>query len=725
MALFRRLRGLVDRVLVFLQQFGITRITIAVGVLLVILAGSWGYQASSTPQFCRSCHEMGYYYNSWNSSSHHEVECEQCHLGPNIKSMMITKIGALKEILIHAARKPEEAQVPRTATIADGVCRKCHEPPKGELIYHSQRITHQNHLDRGMHCTDCHYNLVHGGQTGFKNTPPMSGCMRCHDGEKAPNTCSTCHVKLGEIKASVYNPEWVKSHSDNLKQAGRDSCKVCHGEKFCNSCHQTVPPHAADWQLQHQKTTKAQLPQCATCHKPRQGEEMALFCIDCHKARSAHGPQYVLTHPKDYQQRPQTCRLCHEQNFCSSCHQIYRPHPLDWLDKHGPVSKQQPSQCATCHPQRFCQECHSKGRPASHTTDWLVKHGPAAATRQQACNECHTAAMCQKCHQANPPQSHRNVAVWKQAHGVQAQASPTLCTFCHGQSSCNGCHGGMQMPHPTNWRQVHGTTSVARSGQVCQKCHKPDFCASCHGGSKPPSHQTDWLHRHGPMSLKPGADCTMCHNKSLCQACHAEPMPHPSDWKRNHGQTAEQQPERCAICHQSKDCLRCHAKQPPPSHRQSNFDSQHATQGADGALCGLCHGNNSCLKCHQGMPMPHSQEFKTGDHGRIAQRSPGSCAKCHPQSKFCLDCHSSMAPSGHTQKAFRTGHGDSANRTYCTLCHGKQACTSCHSKLTKSPHPSDFAMEHKAVAKFEKNAKCFLCHKVDYCQQCHENVVLK
>jgi nitrate/TMAO reductase-like tetraheme cytochrome c subunit len=719
----RWFRSSADKVFLFLQQFGITRITIVAVVLLFILGGSWGFHASSTPQFCRSCHEMGYYYQTWNSSSHHDINCENCHLGPNVASMIKTKVGALKEIFVHTTQKPVEAQVPRTAEIADAVCRKCHEPKQGELHYHLQRITHQEHLDRGMHCTECHSNVVHGGRTGFKNTPPMTGCMRCHDGEQAPNNCSVCHLKLGEISPSVYNPEWVKTHRANLEDTGRENCKICHGEQYCNSCHQTVPPHGSNWQLQHQKTERTELPKCATCHVPRVGEDMALFCIDCHKSRSAHGPQYVLTHPQDYQQRPQTCTLCHEQNFCTSCHQIYRPHGLDWVDKHGPKAREPKSNCATCHPNRFCQECHTSGRPASHKAEWRLKHGQAAASGVQGCSTCHKPAMCRSCHEKQPPSSHRNATTWNKAHGAVAQGGTSFCYICHDRSACNSCHGGVQMPHSAAWPREH-SRSAARNRQVCQKCHKPDYCNSCHAGTRPPSHEKDWVRRHGPTSQAAGAKCSMCHSKRLCDTCHVLPMPHPTNWKKSHGGTAENQPARCAICHQSKDCLRCHTKK-PASHRRNNFDKQHATQGPNGALCSLCHGSNSCLKCHQGLAMPHSPDFKMGEHGQGALRSPTACAKCHSQPKVCLTCHDGMAPSGHDQKTFRQSHGNNANDAYCALCHGKQACTSCHSKLTKSPHADDFSMEHKAVAKFERKAKCFLCHKIDYCQQCHEDAVLK
>jgi hypothetical protein len=84
--------------------------------------------------------------------------------------------------------------------------------------------------------------------------------------------------------------------------------------------------------------------------------------------------------------------------------------------------------------------------------------------------------------------------------------------------------------------------------------------------------------------------------------------------------------------------------------------------------------------------MPHDRDFKSKQHGAVAQRNPKVCAACHKSPK---------------------------------------ECTTCHEQLKKSPHPDNLAMEHKAQARFEKGASCFLCHKIDYCQQCHPDAQLK
>ena len=131
--------------------------------------------------------------------------------------------------------------------------------------------------------------------------------------------------------------------------------------------------------------------------------------------------------------------------------------------------------------------------------------------------------------------------------------------------------------------------------------------------------------------------------------------------------------------------MKCHSTIVPSSHRQKDFDTQHASQGPDGALCSLCHGKNPCLSCHQGLPMPHDEDFKTQQHGSIALSNPSACAACHKDQKVCMTCHEKIG----------------------------------------SLHPENFVLEHKTTAKFGKDATCFLCHKLDYCQMCHPDAKLQ
>ena len=722
----RSIPGLCGKACSILRRLGFVRTAFLAVVVLGILAGGWVSQRANRPRLCGLCHEMSFAHSTWQASTHRGIACEDCHVGLNFARMVRTKLGAPGNVVLEPGMFPVGQPAPAGAKVTDRVCRECHQEPRDELRYHLLRMTHREHVGRKTNCDQCHGNVVHDARPRNRHTPTMASCLRCHDGRQASNKCSQCHLQRGEIKPSMYNPAWVDWHRKTLKDTGPASCRRCHDEQYCKSCHQTTPPHPADWVQRHSKVKPADLVDCKTCHETEPGERMATFCTDCHTARKAHGPQFITTHPQEFARAPKTCQGCHEDRFCEACHQVVKPHPLDWLQKHGAASKVRGATCETCHTRELCEQCHTQGRPASHTGLWRTTgHGPAAMQGLENCNTCHKPAGCRQCHANRPPQSHRDPG-WSGGHGPMARASTQGCRACHPEQDCSRCHQGLQMPHPAGWRSTHTRSRVASDPRRCAPCHTQEFCTTCHKGSVPASHARDWRVRHGATSLRRGARCTMCHSERFCTSCHAQPMPHPRGWEGNrHGIVAAQNPSSCATCHKHDDCLRCHANSPPVSHKARGFGKQHATLGPDGGLCDLCHGSNSCNRCHQGVPMPHSREFTQGGHGPSARERAGTCTVCHKDPKWCLACHQKTRPASHAKEGFKQTHGAGATAARCTMCHGPDACKTCHQKVTVSPHPEGFALDHKADARFEKTAQCFLCHKFDYCQQCHADATLK
>ncbi len=161
------------------------------GVTFVSLRGfsASGYQRSNQPGFCWSCHEMRYHYNSWRASSHKGVNCEECHAIPGVWGMMRTKFGGLKQVAVHLKEGQRTyGSLVVQAHVPDENCLQCHAEVLEVITYHSLTITHRKHWDRGVHCTTCHAKVVHGDRPEVKNTPKMTVCYRCHDGN-----CDNCH----------------------------------------------------------------------------------------------------------------------------------------------------------------------------------------------------------------------------------------------------------------------------------------------------------------------------------------------------------------------------------------------------------------------------------------------------------------------------------------------------------------------------------------------------
>lgn len=637
-------------------------VLLAIGVPMVLFATGSAVIYTNQPVFCKSCHEMSLHYATWSQSAHRTVGCEECHVIPGTMSMFKSKLAALRLVRRHAAGSVAASAI--QGHVPDANCKRCH-PDSPELVtYHGLKITHKAHWDMGMNCTFCHDRVVHGPKwlytgitsetkhkqmtvaTAYTFTPTMETCYKCHDGKKAPNGCSTCHVSLGERRPSAFDPAWVQAHQQEVQRTGKQDCERCHTQDFCQNCHRSANPHRSDWIAQHPDEARTNPSGCYSCHlapaetKPARVRDMA-FCKACHGLRLEHKQlDWGQVHGKEALSNPAECQKCHTPSWCSSCHSITRPHPEEWLARHTAEATRSPASCQVCHTQQFCDSCHrSKKPPTSHTSDWLVRHKDSARAPNPGCSLCHTTDFCQKCHSQKPPASHGTR--WLSQHGVVSRMQGQSCALCHQQSFCNKCHGVI-MPHPSDWVKRHPQTA-ATERQVCAQCHPKEGCDTCHRGALPASHSAgQWMNQHGAQARKHGAQCTLCHRSDFCLSCHGTQMPHPAGWGQEpHARAAQTDRDSCLRCHKQSDCATCH-----------------------------------------GLPMPHPDSWLT-DHGKQASVLPQKCAMCHRTGhNDCNACHAALAPSSHQASDWSSQHGiTGATQTdLCALCHGQDACNTCHAK---------------------------------------------
>lgn len=620
--------------------------------------------ATNQPIFCSSCHEMSLHYATWSQSAHRSVGCEECHVMPGAVSMFKSKLKAIRQVREHAAGDVRAAAI--QGHVPDANCRRCHGRTRELVTYHGLKITHAAHWQMGVGCTYCHDRVAHGPKwlysrvsstarvksvaTPYKYTPTMEGCYRCHDGKRAPNECSTCHVTMGERRPSTFDPAWVQAHREEVKRSGEQDCQRCHGQDFCNNCHRAADPHPGDWLAQHPQVAKANPDRCPACHqapleaKPKQAADLE-FCQACHSLRREHRQaDWQRAHGAQALADPAYCQRCHQPSWCSDCHATSRPHPPEWRARHASAANSRPENCRTCHADQFCQACHQAKQsvPASHQGDWLQAHKNAAAAGGQSCNTCHKPAFCETCHAKHPPASHGRL--WLKQHGEASQANGSSCLLCHRQSQCNACHG-VTMPHPKGWTQSH-PKAAAKQAALCQQCHRQESCAACHRGALPATHGSkDWLAQHGRQSQRKGAQCTLCHRPDFCTACHGVKLPHPQDWAKSHGATAKAGSETCARCHQQASCDQCHGVAMP---HPATWVAEHGAKAtADAASCGKCHGpgRRECSTCHRALPpASHRDEGWAKGHGVVGATKMALCAMCHGQNA-CADCHARRQPA--------------------------------------------------------------------------------
>ena len=79
-------------------------------------------------------------------------------------------------------------------------CFKCHDlkHPRRALV----RFNHSQHNGYGLHCGFCHGPQDH--QPKPAGTPRHTWsvskvCAQCHNGQRAPSGCPTCHINPGDI----------------------------------------------------------------------------------------------------------------------------------------------------------------------------------------------------------------------------------------------------------------------------------------------------------------------------------------------------------------------------------------------------------------------------------------------------------------------------------------------------------------------------------------------
>jgi hypothetical protein len=104
-----------------------------------------------------------------------------------------------------------------------------------------------------------------------------------------------------------------------------NECFTCHvQEEFCDACHGTPIPHAADFVEAHSSEFTAEdATSCATCHnKTGDAANDDKTCTICHHGQfdPAAGP-WTLQHPDDVAENgTDGCFECHEAVYCASCH---------------------------------------------------------------------------------------------------------------------------------------------------------------------------------------------------------------------------------------------------------------------------------------------------------------------------------------------------------------------------------------------------------------------
>ena len=261
---------------------------VGVGILVVAgIAVAAAFKATSTHQFCSSCHIMEPYVQAWSASRHRTVECVQCHFPPTFKDALWVKFQASTQLVKWAT---ETYSSKPFADVRDASCLRsgCHasETLDARAPLTFRRVTgfaHAVHLDAGMtgvalRCTSCHAQTVvdrhfevvdstcftchFKGSRAGRELKPLGGCPACHGapgrdlqvGSAAFNhrevvqrgvACSSCHINVVE----------------GAGDAPVDRCLGCHNEREKLAIASDVP-------AVHRAHVTTHSIECTRCHTP-------------------------------------------------------------------------------------------------------------------------------------------------------------------------------------------------------------------------------------------------------------------------------------------------------------------------------------------------------------------------------------------------------------------------------------------------------------------------
>ncbi len=305
-------------------------------LLFVLLYGA--VELTSKPTFCSSCHFMEPYVEAWETSTHSDVTCTDCHFPPGIKSKIHGKLTAASMVVnyftgVYKKSKP-------WAEIDDASCLRsgCHvEQQLNEDVIFKQDIhfNHNSHLNdlrrnKELRCTSCHSQIVQGEHM----TVTESTCFLCHfkdQPESEPiNDCTWCHsVPVMKDDLMDYDHSFIV---DN-----KIDCENCHGEMVvgdgavlesrCNICHADINKieQISDDEFMHKMHVTDHKVECENCHLPIQHKSIArtkdIFpeCQGCHSTPhqaqldlfSGTGGKNIKNHPNSMFTAGLNCQACH------------------------------------------------------------------------------------------------------------------------------------------------------------------------------------------------------------------------------------------------------------------------------------------------------------------------------------------------------------------------------------------------------------------------------
>jgi len=441
----------------------------AVGFILFAAGGAGFQYINSQPWFCNSCHEMNFYYRTWQTSQHaSSAKCLDCHAEPGVAGFIEEKVRGAEQVIAHF-RGNYPLPIRILIRVKNAQCIACHPNPAA-IRDQSRTANHAVHLQKQVLCADCHSRIIHADAA--KNQPKvvaLDKCESCHKrhadfpllvGKHATADCAQCHPG-GKYGGTSSQCESCHKPPAANHPGGNTNCQVCHSPEGW------TPAKVDHNQTKLPLTGKHQQVACQKCHGDPFTKPASALCESCHKPPAANHPGGNTN-----------CQACHSPEG-------WKPATVDHNQTRFPLVGQ--------HQQVACQKCH--GDPFTKPTSTLCEacHKPPPANHPGGNTNC------QACHSPDG---------WKPAKVDHSKTNFPLVGQ-HQQVACVKCHGDpFTRPASTSCAACHKPpASHAGMTATCDTCHTPQ-------GFKPANFTHSQVGEHIPFGERP-LTCDRCHRTGV------------------------------------------------------------------------------------------------------------------------------------------------------------------------------------------------------------------
>lgn len=302
-------------------EFYARRVLSVIGAVVAVLAVFAALSATTWfAPACSRCHAVNTKTAQWKKDAHSSVSCARCHAQPGVSGA----VGWTVNVVACSTGNGSKWE-----PASDAACLKCHrEDLEGVVVSDGIKVRHEDLYESGSSCTDCHPEVGHAltgsddstmsassTDEGADASAVMSRCVRCHDGDRAPSGCTTCHVGSPSDTDIADRPVQANVLIDMTCSGGCHSRKVSRG---CVNCHGLELPHPDEFFGQHAGRSADDPELCMRCHETASHDRPC----GCHTEENIHGtfsawfPQHGAAALKQW---PGGCN-CHRSNFCGLCH---------------------------------------------------------------------------------------------------------------------------------------------------------------------------------------------------------------------------------------------------------------------------------------------------------------------------------------------------------------------------------------------------------------------